>query len=169
MLFPLDPTCNWMVTEALHPGACAVSEAMLCAGRAERPEGREAAQEVLNWAFKNQEKLRELAAKDEPALRAKLESTFPKVKGCLGGAQVKSKLTKSLRWAVANAIPVLTPQLFVGNSRMCDEDTDLGLEFTLRKMLSKQGKLARAQLKPPPKPGRAEARRPKPEPSPKEP
>src|SRR5512133_31358 len=31
VLFPLDSTCNWMVTEAIHPGACAVSEAVLCA------------------------------------------------------------------------------------------------------------------------------------------
>ena len=60
--------------------------------------------------------------------------------------------TKSLRWAVANAIPVLTPQLFVGNSRMCDEDTDLGLEYTLHQMLSPQGKTARASVKPPPAP-----------------
>ena len=29
--FPLDSACNWMVTEAIHPGACAVSEAVLCA------------------------------------------------------------------------------------------------------------------------------------------
>lgn len=152
VLFPLDPACNWMVTEALHPGACAVSEAMLCAGGLTGTKDEKATREVLKWAFKNQESLRELAAKDDAALRTKLEGQFPKVKGCLGGTQVKAKLTKSLRWAVANAIPVLTPQLFVGNSRMCDEDTDLGLEFTLAKMLSKQGKAARAQLKPPPKP-----------------
>ena len=153
MLFPLDPSCNWMVTEALHPGACAVSEAMLCAGGVVTgPRDDKAAQEVLKWSFKNQEKLRELASKDERALRTRLESTFPKVKGCLGSTGVKSKLTKSLRWAVANAIPVLTPQLFVGNSRMCDEDSDLGLEFTLSKMVSKQGKAARALIKPPPKP-----------------
>ena len=153
VLFPLDPTCNWMVTEALHPGACAVSEAMLCAGGVvSGTRDEKASQEVLKWAFKNQDKLRELATKDEKALRSKIESTFPQVKGCLGSAGVKSKLTKSLRWAVANAIPVLTPQLFVGNSRMCDEDSDLGLEFTLSRMLSKQGKAARALIKPPPKP-----------------
>lgn len=148
VLFPLDPACNWMVTEALHPGACAVSEAMLCAAGLSGTKDQKSAHEVLVWAFKNQEKLRDLAAKDDNALRSKIESTFPKVKGCLGGTQVKSKLTKSLRWAVANAIPVLTPQLFVGNARMCDEDTDLGLEFTLSNMLSKQGKLARSQKKP---------------------
>lgn len=147
VLFPLDSTCNWMVTEALHPGACAVSEAMLCAGGLSGAKDEKASNEVLRWAFKNQESLRELASKDEAALRAKLETTFPKVKGCLGGTQVKAKLTKSLRWAVANAIPVLTPQLFVGNARMCDEDSDLGLEYTLTRMLSKQGQLARSQLK----------------------
>lgn len=147
VLFPLDPTCNWMVTEALHPGACAVSEAMLCAAGLQGQKDEAAAVDVLKWAFKNQDKLRDLAAKDEGALRQKLETQFPKVKGCLGSTLVKNKLTKSLRWAVANAIPVLTPQLFVGNSRMCDEDSDLGLEFTLSKMLSKQGKQARAELK----------------------
>lgn len=140
VLFPLDNSCNWMVTETLHPGACAVSEAMLCAaGLGPGPKDEKAAAEVLAWAFKNQEQLRAQAAKDEPGLRAKLEATFPQVKGCLGGAVVKSKLTKSLRWAVSNAIPVLTPQLFVGTSRLCDEDTDLGLEFTLTKMLGKAG------------------------------
>ncbi len=150
VLFPLDPTCNWMVTEALHPGACAVSEAMLCAaGVAGGPRDDAAAREVLQWAFKQQDALRELAAKDDAALRSKIETAFPKVKGCLGGPQVKSKLTKSLRWAVVNAIPVLTPQLFVGNARMCDEDTDLGLEFSLSKMLSPAGKKARAAIKRP--------------------
>ena len=166
VLFPLDPSCNWMVTEALHPGACAVSEAILCAGGlGSAAKDEKAATEVLAWAFKNQEKLRAMAEKDEGALRAKLESTFPKVKGCLGGTLVKNKLTKSLRWAVANAIPVLTPQLFVGNARMCDEDSDLGLEYTLSKMLSKQGKQARAQVKTPPKPVPSIAPAPKPAPA----
>ena len=32
VLFPLDKSCNWMVQESLHPGACAVSEAVLCGG-----------------------------------------------------------------------------------------------------------------------------------------
>jgi len=154
VLFPLDSSCNWMVTEALHPGACAMSEALLCAAGLDGSKDDAFAREVLRWAFKQQDSLRELAAKDEGAMRAKIESQFPKVKGCLGSAQVKSKLTKSLRWAVANAIPVLTPQLFVGNARMCDEDTDLGLEYTLAKMLSPKGKTARAAVKapPPPKP-----------------
>ena len=44
-------------------------------------------------------------------------------------------MVKSLRWAVANALPVMTPQLFVDGKRLCDEDTDLGLEYTLTQML----------------------------------
>ena len=31
LLFPLDETCNWMIDETIHPGACAISEAMICA------------------------------------------------------------------------------------------------------------------------------------------
>lgn len=139
LLFPLDSTCNWMVTEELHPGACAVSEAILCAAGLGEQKDHAAARAVLAWAFKNQERLREDAKKDQKAMRAELEEKFPAVKGCLGGPQVKNKLIKSLRWTVANALPVLTPQLFVRGKRMCDEDTDLGLEYSLKKMLAAKG------------------------------
>lgn len=135
VLFPLDATCNWMVTERLHPGACLVSEAVLCAQGLGAQKDSVAARQVLAWAFEHQESLRALAEKDEGALRRRVEEAFPKVKGCVGGHAVKNKLTKSLRWAVANAIPVLTPQLFVGERRVCDEDTDLGLEYTLARMM----------------------------------
>jgi uncharacterized membrane protein len=101
VLFPLDSTCNWMVTEAIHPGACAVSEAVLCAaGTGSGPKGEAAS--GLAWAFARQAGSR-ARGQDEGALRARIGQEFPAVKGCLGGALV-SKLTKSLRWAVANAI-----------------------------------------------------------------
>jgi uncharacterized membrane protein len=165
VLFPLDSSCNWMVTETIHPGACAVSEAVLCAaGVGSGQKSAADAGAVLQWAFAHQADLRALAARDEGALRAQLEREFPRVKGCLGSALVKSKLTKSLRWAVANAIPVLTPQLFVGASRMCDEDTDLGLEYTLTRMLSPEAEQERARRRaaqpprppPPPRPAATE-------------
>lgn len=136
VLFPLDSTCNWMVTVSMHPGACAVSEAMLCVPAADPRQVRT----ILDWAFTNQDELRAIAEKDEAALRAKIEQQFPVVKGCLGSAVVKNKMVKSLRWAVANALPVMTPQLFINNTRMCDEDTDLGLEYTLTQMLAAGGK-----------------------------
>jgi len=146
VLFPLDSTCNWMVTETLHPGACAVSEAILCANGLGADKSPGEARRLLAYSLLRQEELRALAQKDEPALRAQLERDFPKVKGCLGGTAVKNKLTKSLRWAVANAIPVLTPQLFVRDRRMCDEDTDLGLEYTLRRAIA-QGETTKAVKK----------------------
>lgn len=127
VLFPLDATCNWMVKESMHPGACAVSEAMLCA--------KDQAETILAYAFEHQEELRNEAQKDDARLRQRLESKFPAVKGCLGSSAIKNKVNKSLRWAVSNALPVLTPQLFIGDRRMCDEDTDLGLEFTVARMV----------------------------------
>lgn len=128
VLFPLDSSCNWMVKESLHPGACAVSEAMLC-------DKNEAA-DILDWAFANQAELRAVAASDEAAVRRRIAMQFPAVKGCLGSAAIKNQVNRSLRWAVANALPVLTPQLVIGDRRVCDEDTDLGLEYTVARMLN---------------------------------
>ncbi len=127
LLFPLDSTCNWMVKTSLHPGACAISEAILCAPAE--------ADKVLGWAFKEQERLLALGKSDEPALRAELSKTFPAVATCLGSADAKAKVNKSLRFAVVNALPVSTPQLYVGDTRLCDEDSDLGLEFALGRLL----------------------------------
>ncbi|MBK8009970.1 MAG: hypothetical protein IPK13_01365 [Deltaproteobacteria bacterium] len=130
-LFPLDSQCNWMVKDALHPGACAVSEAILCEG--------DRGQNVLAWAFQEQTRLLEAArgGDGDRAVRDAILSAFPSVKGCLGSPKVRARLNKSLRWAVANAIPVLTPQLFVGDTRVCDEDTDLGLEYTVGAMIER--------------------------------
>ncbi len=127
LLFPLDSRCNWMVKESLHPGACALSEAILC-----EPEQ---ASEILRWAFANQTQLLGLGKRDDKALRRQVRSRFPNVGKCLGSSKVKAKVNKSLRFAVANAMQVLTPQLFVAGTRLCDEDTDLGLEYTLGQML----------------------------------
>lgn len=128
VLFPLDATCNWMLKNSLHPGACAVSEAMLCA--------KDDARRILAWAFAHQEALRATAEKSEQSVREQILAEFPKVKGCLGTAAARNKVNKSLRWAVANALPVLTPQLFIGDRRVCNEDTDLGLEYTVTAMLA---------------------------------
>ncbi len=128
LLFPLDSSCNWMVKSSLHPGACALSEAILCAPAS--------AEQILDWAFAEQERLLALGKSDEVALRAEVKTKFPALASCLGSAEVKAKLNKSLRFAVANALAVSTPQLFVRETRLCDEDTDLGLEFALGRLLS---------------------------------
>lgn len=129
VLFPLDASCNWMLTESLHPGACAVSEAMLCAG------SQREVREILDWAFANQESLLTAAKGDDGPVRNQLKAAFPGVAGCVGSPVARNKVVKSLRWAVANALPVMTPQLFVRGNRLCDEDTDLGLEYTLTRMI----------------------------------
>lgn len=130
LLFPLDSTCNWMVSEAVHPGACTISEAVMCAD--------EQADTVLAWAFEHQAEIRELSANNPKAAERAVLAAFPRLKRCLGSAKVKAKLNKSLRWVVNNHLPVLTPQLYVGGRKLCDEDIDLGLSYTLSRMLDKQ-------------------------------
>ncbi len=126
-LFPLDKECNWMLSESVHPGACAISEAVLCAGTR--------ADEVVIWAFDHQSQLREVAAKDPASVRTQVMQAFPDLAGCVDRPEVKARLNKALRWTVANSLPISTPQLYVRGNRLCDEDTDLGLEYTLTQVL----------------------------------
>ena len=126
VLFPLDKECNWMVGESVHPGACAVCEAVLCGGVRAR--------DVLEWAFENQAELRALG-KEPNRVYDRVRSQFPELADCLGKPAVKARLNRSLRWAVANSLPVQTPQLFVRGQKVCEEDTDLGLEYVLARML----------------------------------
>jgi len=130
ILFPLDHTCNWMVTEATHPGACTVSEAVLCAG-AKAPE-------VIAWAFAVQDRVREETAKDPAAAARIVKERFPELAACVGSPEARSKLNKSLRWSVANNVRVLTPQLFVRGAKLCDEDVDLGLEYALPRLIDRK-------------------------------
>lgn len=131
VMFPLDKTCNWMVSESMHPGACTVSEAVLCAG--------DRAEEVLDWSLENQEELRAIAANDPKALTAKIKTRFPFVAECVGKPAVKTKVNRSLRWIISNSSRVMTPQLFVNGVKLCDEDSDLGLEFALNRLLATGG------------------------------
>ena len=127
VLFPLDKDCNWMVNESLHPGSCAVSEAVLCAG--------EKAGVVLEWAFSHQPELLAAGARGQGAVYARLKQEFPALGPCLAQPLVRTRLNRSLRWVVSNSLPVLTPQLFVRNRKIPDEDTDLGLDFVLAQIL----------------------------------
>jgi hypothetical protein len=133
LLFPLDQTCNWNVTTSLHPGACEISEAVLCAADGGGPTPAE----VLDWAFEHQTELLE-AAKTDPKLPGdRARARFPALASCIGSPEVRSKLNKSLRWAVSHSLPVLTPQAYVDGVKLCGEDTDLGLEFTLHRLLER--------------------------------
>lgn len=131
VMFPLDNTCNWMVSSAVHPGACTISEAVLCAeaGKADA---------VVAWAFENQTAIREATKADSAAAGTMVLERFPEMKGCLGSVKTKARLNKSLRWAVDNQLAVLTPQLYIDGVKLCDEDTDLGMEYALTRLLDKQ-------------------------------
>jgi uncharacterized membrane protein len=129
VLFPLDHTCNWMVTESTHPGACTISEAVLCAG--------DKAPDVIAWAFEHSEEIRVAAKADLAAAARLVNQRFPALAACVGSPAARSRLNKSMRWIVANNLRVLTPQVFIGNVKLCDEDVDLGLEYTLANMLER--------------------------------
>jgi protein-disulfide isomerase len=131
LLFPLDNACNWMVDSAMHPGSCDVSLAVLCAG--------DRAQEVIDWAFAEQRTISQETARDKHAAERMVSKQFPALQTCMKSATTKARLSQSLRWAVKNQVPVLTPQFYVNGKRLCDEDTDLGLEYTLTRMLQEDG------------------------------
>jgi hypothetical protein len=135
-----------MITETTHPGACTVSEAVLCAG--------DKAPEVIAWAFEVQDRIREEAKADPTAAAREVKQRFPELAACVGSPEAKARLNKSLRWAVSNNIRVLTPQLFVDNVKLCDEDVDLGLEYALTNMLDRHahGTLAKSATAAPPAP-----------------
>jgi protein-disulfide isomerase len=130
LLFPLDNECNWMLTEKKHPGACAISEAVLCAG--------DKARDVIDWAFSQQDAIKAAAAASGDRAREMAKQRFPELAQCIGSPVARSRLNKSLRWAVRNQIAVLTPQLYVDGVKLCDEDTDLGLDFMLTRMIQAQ-------------------------------
>jgi Vitamin K epoxide reductase family len=137
VLFPLDDTCNWMVEGAVHPGACTLSEAILCADGAKGPGPT--SKMVIDWAFEAQDAVRAAAKTDPTAARRMVVERFPELSACVGSAEVQQRLNKSLRWAVSHSIPVLTPQLYVNGVKLCPEDTDLGLEYSLTGLLERRG------------------------------
>lgn len=135
VMFPLDEECNWMLDKSVHPGACAVSEAVLCADRE--------ADKVIDWAFDHQEQIRKRAEGNPEAAREMIKQEFPHLASCVGSPKVEQRLNQSLRWAVDEKLKVLTPQIYVDRVRLCDADVDLGLEFALSTMIdrSKEGTL----------------------------
>jgi uncharacterized membrane protein len=151
VLFPLDSTCNWMVDDKVHPGACTISEAVLCAG--------DRAGEVVDWAFAHQKQIRDQTQADPGAAARLAGARFPELAACIGSPEARSRLNKSLRWAVGNGIQVLTPQLYIDNVKLCDEDVDLGLEYALRVALERhdRGTLVATSITQPATPRRLEA------------
>lgn len=126
--FPLDSECNWMLEQSVHPGACELSKAVLC--------GEHRAGQVLDWIYDNQEKLL-AAAKAEAGINnvhGAIRRRFPELVDCVKSKETAQRLDRVMRFAVANRLPVSTPQLFVGGTRLCDEDTDIGLAYSLPRL-----------------------------------
>ena len=133
VLFPLDNECNWMLDRALHPGACLVSKAVLC--------GENRANDVLEWAYDNQERLLE-GAKSPAGLatvRSAIREKWMHLDTCIDSKDTKLRLDKMLRYIVDNKLQVSTPQLFLGDTRLCDEDSDIGLAYSIRKLAPNLG------------------------------
>ena len=127
-LFPLDTDCNWMLDRSLHPGACIVSKAILCGGN-------DKARSILEWAFDNQEDLTTLGKQNPNALTSKIAERWGSdISACIGKPSTSVRLNQHLHFAANNHIPVSTPQMFLGDKRICDEDTDLGLKYTLAQL-----------------------------------
>ncbi len=125
-LFPLDDECNWMLDQALHPGACQVSRAVLCA---KDPK------QMLDWAYQNQNALVEAGKRGEKALVGVLEKRWGKgLSSCMSSNQTTLQLNRHLHYAVDNSVPVSTPQVFIEGQRLCDEDIDIGLMFALERI-----------------------------------
>jgi hypothetical protein len=126
-LFPLDNECNWMLDTALHPGACIVSKAVLC--------GRDQARLVLDWAYAEQERVARAGKAGPKALKALIRERWGEtLVRCIDDRKTEVQLNQHLHFASDNGIPVSTPQMYLGQRRVCDEDTDIGLRFTLAEL-----------------------------------
>ncbi|MDF3069533.1 MAG: putative rane protein [Polyangiaceae bacterium] len=127
VLFPLDSECNWMLDRPLHPGACIVSKAVLC--------GEGNSRQVLEWAYAEQEYLARAGKAGEGVLRAAIKQRWGEgLLRCVDDKKTDVRLNNHLHFASENNIPVSTPQMYLGKRRVCDEDTDLGLRFTLSQL-----------------------------------
>jgi hypothetical protein len=53
---------------------------------------------------------------------------------CVDDRKTDVLLNQHLHFASDNGIPVSTPQMYLGTRRVCDEDTDMGLRYTLSEL-----------------------------------
>jgi len=129
VLFPLDMDCNWMLLDrSVHPGSCAVTKAILCSDHR--------AMQVLEWSYDNQEKILNAAKAGAGVVnvRAMIKDRFPGLEVCIDDKKTKQRLETMLQYIISNSLPVSTPQMFLGDTKLCDEDTDMGLSYTIRKL-----------------------------------
>lgn len=128
VMFPLDNECNEMLDRAMHPGACVVAKAVICGDKAGN------SRQILEWSYEHQADLVKAGKQSKDAIRSLVRAKFPDVDSCIDARETKQRLDRMLQYAVTNKIPIMTPQVYLDSTRICDEDTDLGLSYTIKKL-----------------------------------
>ncbi|MEZ4295299.1 MAG: vitamin K epoxide reductase family protein [Polyangiaceae bacterium] len=128
VLFPLDNECNWMLDRPLHPGACVVAKAILC--------GDHRALSMLEWSYENQDDLVAAAKGSEgiAKVRSMIRDKWSGLDTCIDSKETKQRLERVLRWTIQNQLTVSTPQLFLDGVRLCEEDSDIGLSYSITRL-----------------------------------
>jgi len=102
--FPLDPTCNPAMKRALHPGACDLARAGICA----EVQGRFS--EMDDLLFANQEAKRPV---EDLARQAGLD--LPRFRECLASPATSERLAADIAAGLRDKIPA-TPTYLVGGT-----------------------------------------------------
>jgi len=118
VLMPLVATCNWFVTESVHPGACTVSQAILCA------DAGGTTRRVLDWAFEQRDAIVEASKADPTAAQRMIGERFPELAACIDTPAVKQRLNRGLRWVAARNLNTVVPQLYIAGTLLCPEAND---------------------------------------------
>lgn len=127
VLFPLDTECNWMIDRSLHPGACLLSGAVICS--------EDKARAMLEWSYDHQEELTAAGKAGGDALKKKISEKWgADLATCAADKKTQARVNQNLHYASNNHVPISTPQMFLGDRRVCEEDTDLGLKYTLSQL-----------------------------------
>ncbi len=99
--FPLDPTCNPLVKRRMHPEACALARAAICA------EGQGKLEPMADLLFANQRAHRPV---EELAADAGLD--LPRFRACIGAPETASRLASDVAAGAAAGVRA-TPTYFV--------------------------------------------------------
>ena len=109
---------NWFVTESVHPGACTVSQAILCA------DAGGTTRRVLDWAFEQRDAIVEARKADPTAAQRMIGERFPELAACIDTPAVKQRLNRGLRWVAARNLNTVVPQLYIAGTLLCPEAND---------------------------------------------
>lgn len=112
--FPLDATCNPAVKRTLHPSACDLARAGICA----REQGRGA--EMDDALFRNQREGAALAAVAE-----RLGLDLPRFRACIGSPQTDRKLAADIEAGIRDGVRATPSYVVAGTTRAGDFPIDL--------------------------------------------